>query len=369
MNSFNLSSLFAFILVLLFIGCDGSGENNPSVLDLSQPLTSITPAEAGIDASQLAAAENKATDIPRLVSMLTLHRGQIVQEAYFHGATPSTLHDVRSVTKSIIATLVGSMLQAGLINNLDETVSDYIPEDVASFTNATKDISIRHLLTMSSGLFWNETTSNSYSQWILSGDHIGYVLEQPTTSAPGAAFTYNSGAVHLLGVLLEESSPYSLRHIADSLLFGPLGIQSHRWEELTHGYVNGGAGIDLRTRDLARLGQLYLQNGRSGDQQLLPSDWVREASTPRFGLLTANGPLKDVTYGYLWWIAQDQPEPAYFAWGFGGQYIYVVPDLELVVVTTTAWQGVTQDVGGVKAVEEAVMDIVINDIVAAVRGK
>ena len=361
--------LMALVIASLFVlGCDGNGENDIALLDLSLPLETATTEEAGVNAAMLAEAEKKAAEIPRVVSMLTLKEGRIVQEAYFHGATASTLHDVRSVTKSIVSTMVGAMLEERLLEGLDETLGDHISEDVAALTSNTSSISIRHLLTMSSGFTWDETTSNSYSTWILSGDHIDHVLGLPFANPPGTSFTYNSGAVHLLGVLLEEATPQSLESLADSLLFQPLGITSLRWENLGEGYVNGGAGIDLRTRDLARLGQLYLQNGITGRQRLLTENWVLEATTPRFNLQVTNGPLQDIDYGYLWWIVQDQPERAYFAWGFGGQYIYVVPDLELVVVTTTAWQGVTQDEGGVVGLEEAVMDIVINDIVAAVRG-
>ena len=355
----------------LIIGCDNVGSNDENngniILDLSQPWETVTPDEAGVDGGMLATAEAKAEAIPRLISMMTVHKGKIVQEAYFHGATQSTLLDVRSVTKSIIGTMVGAMLEAGLIDDIDETLQEHLTDEWISLNEANEDISIRHMLTMSSGFAWDETTSNSYTQWIQAGDHVQYVLDLPMPNPPGNTFTYNSGAVHLLGVLLEEATPSTLEQLADSLLFHPLGITSLRWERLTRGYVNGGAGIDLRTRDLARIGQLYLQEGVSGDEQILPENWVREATTPRFGQLTQNGPLANITYGYLWWIVQDQPEPAYFAWGFGGQYIYVVPTLELVVVTTTTYSGVSQDEGGNTALEAAVMEIVINDIVAATR--
>jgi CubicO group peptidase (beta-lactamase class C family) len=126
--------------------------------------------------------------------------------------------------------------------------------------------------------------------------------------------------------------------------------------------VNGGAGIDLRPRDLARLGQLYLQEGRSGNQRLLSREWVDLATSPAYGWSSRFGPIEDLSYGYLWWIDRDRD--AYLAWGYGGQIIYVAPARALVVVATTEWRGVSQD-GGANPLEAAVLDIIVNGIVPA----
>lgn len=159
---------------------------------------------------------------------------------------------------------------------------------------------------MTGGFQWNEVGGDSYTIWIQSGVHLLHILNQPLVNSPGTDFTYNSAAVHLLGVLLQEAVEMPLSKFADQYLFYKLGIQRSRWEKLSQGYVNGGAGIDLRPRDLARLGQFYLQGGSSGGTQILPLNWVSEATRPHFEWRSSFGPLKRFTYGYLWWVKRDK---------------------------------------------------------------
>ena len=272
---------------------------------------------------------------------------------------------MRSVTKSVLSTLVGIALAEGFINSLDETLGDYLSSKFEFSDSGQAAITIRQLLTMAGGFQWDELTGNSYNTWITSGDHIRHILNQPLVNSPGTTFTYNSAAVHLLGVLLQEAVKMPLPEFADEYLFSKIAIQKREWEILSGGYVNGGAGIDLLPRDLARLGQFYLQGGKSGDQQILPADWAAQASTPRFSWRSTFGALQKLTYGYLWWIEEGQ-ERAFFAWGYGGQYVYVVPAKELVVVITTNWRGLSQE-GGPQALEQAGLDIIINHVLPAVK--
>ena len=140
----------------------------------------------------------------------------------------------------------------------------------------------------------------------------------------------------LLGVILEEATGTSLPQYADRVLLGPLGISERAWEPLLEGHVNGGAGLDLRPRDLARLGQLFLQQGWSGTRSIVPAEWVAEATEPRFADLGGAGPIGTLSYGYLWWI--DVENDAFMARGHGGQLVYVVPSLDLVVVGVAGGQ-------------------------------
>ena len=132
------------------------------------------------------------------------------------------------------------------------------------------------------------------------------------------------------------------------------------------GYVNGGAGIDLRARDLARIGQLYLQDGVSGTRRILPEGWVAEATRPWFDWRGSFGSLDRYTYGQLWWVSESRPETAFLAWGYGGQFIYVVPALRLVIVATTEWRGLSSE-GGPGPLELAVLEVVIDGVHAAAR--
>jgi CubicO group peptidase (beta-lactamase class C family) len=213
---------------------------------------------------------------------------------------------------------------------------------------------------MTSGYEWNDDTD--YNPWILSDDHVQYLLDRPHAQPPGGGFTYNSAAVHVLGVVLERASATPLPQLAGERLFAPLGAAGVSWEALDRGTVNGGSGIHLRARDLLKFGQLYLQRGRSGDRNVVPEDWVDETTRPQFAWRDSYGAQQSVTYGMLWWVSDASP-PALFAWGYGGQLAYVVPSLDLVVVTTTDWPGLSAPAA--RALAGQLLSIIVEDILPA----
>lgn len=352
------------VLCLVLAACDTAPGPSDGPLDLAQPWVETTPESAGLDAPPVAAAVATFEAIPRARSLAVVRNGQLAVETYVHGADRETLHDVRSVTKTVVGMLTGIAIEQGDIASLDTPLGDLLGEEVASLTPAHAAITVGQLATMTSGLAWNELSSTSYSEWIRSGDHLQYVLDLPFENPPGTAFTYNSGAVHVLGVAVEEAVGEPLPAYADRVLFGPLGIRQRTWESLSGGRVNGGAGLDLRTRDLARLGQLLLQDGRSGASSILPDGWVQHWSAPEQAWRGSFGPLTSYTYGHLVWSV-DGPPSAVLAWGYGGQFIYAAPALDLVVVATTEWRGVSAD-GGADPLEMAVLEVIL-DIVDAAR--
>ena len=336
-------------------------------IELSAPWVEAPPGLVGVDEAGLNAAFEQASGIGRLRSLLVVKDGLLIAEEYFGGASVETLHDVRSVTKSVVATLTGIAIDEGHIASLDDPIDLYLDPAVAPLTTEQRAITVRHLLNMTGGFEWDETGGGGdYAAWITSGEHIGFLLDRPLETPPGSAFRYNSAAVHLLGVVVASAVDEPLEVFADRVLFSPLGVTTVAWEGLSGGFVNGGAGIDLRARDLLRFGQLYLQDGVSGDGDVLPHGWVGAATQPAFTWRASYGALDSYTYGRLWWISESQPETAYLAWGYGGQFIYVVPDLELVVVATTNWSGLTL-VGGPGPVERAVLDVVVDRIHPAAR--
>jgi CubicO group peptidase (beta-lactamase class C family) len=306
-------------------------------LDLTLEWETARPGAAGMDEDALRVAEALADDIPSMRSLLVVRRGRLVLERYWDGGSASDMADVRSVTKTVVSTLTGLAVERGMLT-LDRTLGDLLPETVATLDEWERGIRVRDLLTMSGGWEWREEGAIGYAEWLVAGDHVAYLLDKPQVSAPGSEFEYNSAAVHLLGVVLEEAIGGSLPAFADEVLFGPLGISARAWEPLEDGRVNGGAGIDLRPRDLARFGQLFLQDGVSGDRRILPSGWVEEATVRRWPWQSDAGPTR-VSYGYLWWT--DEVNDAWLAWGYGGQFVYVAPARDLVVVTTTEWRGGT----------------------------
>ena len=313
-------------------------------VDLRLEWETASPRSAGMDEGALARADQLAAQIPRLRSLLVVRRGRLVRERYWGGRTASDLADVRSVTKSVVSTLTGLALERGHLSSLDQTLGELLPAGVATLDPWERAITIRDLLTMSGGWEWHEQGAIGYNEWILSGDPVGYLLAKPEASPPGDTFVYNTAAVHLLGIVLEAAVGETLPAFADEVLFGPLGIGARAWEPLG-GHVNGGAGLDLRPRDLARIGQLFLQEGWSGDERVLPAGWVEEATRHHYPWISDAGPT-NVSYGYLWWT--DEDHDGYLAWGYGGQFIYVAPARDLVVVATTEWgqiagQGIPAD--------------------------
>jgi len=275
--------LYPLILSLgFFISCK---DEDPVIfeyepIDISQTWETSRPTSVRINASELKTAVSHAKQIQMMRSLLVIRNGKLVSENYFGPTDQSTLHDVRSVTKSIIATLTFIALEKGDLSSLDKGID---LGDGYQLNEDQQAITFRHLLSMTSGILWDEWTNTSYGDWVVSEDEIQHVLDQPFANEPGVSFTYNSGAVHMLGQALEQEIGMTIPEYAEQELFSPLGIENVQWEELFTG-VNGGSGVDLRSRDLARIGQLYLQEGLNGDEQLLSPNSVNELSSTQVNL-------------------------------------------------------------------------------------
>lgn len=355
------------LAVALAAGCGGAsvptaptpGTPSPP-LDLSLPWMTAPPSQVGMSAGSLEAAAGRAATISRFRSLVVARHGRVVLERYFVGTSGATLFDVRSVTKSVVSALTGIAIEEKALAGADALVAPYLVPPYR-LSPADASLSVRHLLTMTSGFAWNDDVD--YNPWILSDDHVQYLLDRPHAHAPGSAFTYDSAAVHVLGVALERATGMSLPRYSDDRLFGALGAQGVAWEALDRGTVNGASGIRLRSRDMLKLGQLYLQRGRSGDRSVVPESWVDETTRPQFSWRETYGAQQGVTYGMLWWVSDSAPA-SFFAWGYGGQFIYVVPSLDLVAVTTTDWRGLSGD-ASVSLAEDALGVIVENILQAA----
>lgn len=351
-----------WVVLVSLAACESAPTGLPpaDALDLAAPWVVADPSDVGMDANRLFAAGQAAEASDRAQSLLVIRQGRLVYERYFNGMARDSLADTRSVTKSVVATLVGIAIESGAISDIDDPITDYL--DGARFRTRPEhdEVTVRHLLQMSSGIEWAETNGPDYNVWLQSADHENSVLDRAITE-PGSTFTYNSGAAHLLGVVVEEAVGRPLADFADEAFFGPLGIREVRWEALGGPYVNAGSGIDIRPRDLARLGQLYLQGGFSGGRSVVPQAWIDEVTLAHRDGLGSYGPVDRLGYGYLWW--HDLSRGAYMAWGWGGQFIYVVPSEELVVVTTTRWTGL--DSSGVRALTTTILDVITGSVLGA----
>jgi CubicO group peptidase (beta-lactamase class C family) len=359
------------LLALLFASCGGgqsSSSSPPSppppsitVIDISKPWATVAPADVAMDEVKLGRAASDAAAIPRFRSLLVARHGQLVAQNYFGGAQASTLFDVRSVTKSVVSLLTGIALQSGKLSGLQATVGQYLGAPYI-LDDGDRAVTVQQLLTMTSRYQWNDGVD--YNPWVLSSDHIQFLLDRPQTD-PSGTFTYDSAAVNMLGFILQTAVGEPLPQYADQVLLGPLGVTSAVWEQLETNMWNGSAGLQLTAQDMLRVGQLVLQGGKSGNQQLVPQSWIQSATTPQFTWRDTYGPQLGTTYGYLWWLAEPPATIAYFAWGYGGQFVYVVPSLDLVVVATSDWQGLVAEGTDPAVLAETMLGVVINDVLPA----
>lgn len=278
--------------------------------------------------------------------------GRLQFEAYFDGADqpggawfsrsasfgPDELHDLRSVTKSLTGLLVGIALQRGEIGRLDEPVLRHFPEHADLRTPERERITLEHLLTMSAGLDWDESGSyvrlgNSETRMRLSSDPDRYVLERDIVAPPGERFVYSGGATALIGEVLVRRTGQPLDRYAQERLFEPLGIRRSEWRRDGQGRVTPFGGLRLSPRDLARVGRMLLDGGRWQGRQVVPADWIEASFRPRL----ATGPGGQ-QYGYQWWLGELKTLQGGHRWiaaqGNGGQRLYLVPTLDLVVVVT-----------------------------------
>ncbi len=321
-----------------------------------EPLPRTAPEALGIDPAGIDRFLHDLDQVQGAQSVVVVHRNQVVAEAYWTGSA-STLRHLRSVTKSVTSTLIGIAIDRGFIGDVDRRVVDYLPAALRPSNPAKDDILLRHLLTHTSGLKWNENLE--FGTWANSSDPLRFILDRPLVSQPGTSFNYSTPGAHVLSAVLEEAGGLDEAAFANAYLFTPLDISSWRWEEDARGYPFGGHGLELRTEDMAKLGVLYLNRGRWGNRQVLPAAWIRSATDVHRQETSSWGPLARVSYGYLWWLGAAGETNLFMAVGWGGQFVICVPTLDLVVAANADWQ---VDSGTASAQEHAILGLVVEEL-------
>lgn len=324
-----------------------------SVAGAFEPLPRTPPESLGVDPVALAAAVSELGLAEGARSAVIVYRGRIVAEERWVGSQ-TALDDVRSVTKSVSSTLVAVAIDHGFIGSIDDRMVDYLPPALIPSDPAKDAITLRHLLTMTSGLQWTEST-DLYT-WAVDPDPARYILERPLATDPGTRFNYSTGASHLLSVVLREATGLDPLDFADAYLFAPLGITDRAWLRDAQGRPFGSFGLQLRTEDLAKLGLLFLDHGRWDDQAVVPGLWIRDALSVHINGFQDYGPLTDAGYGYLWWLADAGDRRVFIAWGWGGQFAFCAPSLDLVVATTARWR-VDEDAANRQ--EKAILEVIV----------
>jgi CubicO group peptidase (beta-lactamase class C family) len=319
------------IAALLLFGASYSEAAEGEVVAYEWPTAGwrvSTPEEQGMDSTALADLVDFGAS-RGLNSLLVARHGMIVVEAFYAPFRSGLKHRTRSVTKSVTGTLVGIAVKEGRLDRLDRPVVEFFPDrHITNLDERKRAITIQHLLDMTSGLDWNEESFVPAMHH--SNDWTQFVLDRPMTASPGTGFLYNSGSSHLLSAIITMATGESAMSYARKRLFGPLGISDVFWQEDPGGISIGGYGLYLQPRDMAKLGYLYLRNGVWDGTQILPSAWaerIRDATLP--------SSVAGLRYANLFWV--DPERKAYFALGYHGQRILVIPEQDIVaVITATA---------------------------------
>lgn len=293
--------------------------------------TYAEPESQGMDAQALASLHKSYDSFP-LLSAVIARNGVVVDSYHKDSYDETSVFTLQSVSKSITGSLVGIALEQGYIDNLDAPLSDYFPELRSAADSRWAHITLRHLLTHTSGIA--STDSSIWYDWRSSENWLDYLFALPIYTEPGENFDYSTGNTYLLSAVLEQATGKPLGDYAREVLFEPLGITSAVLETAPEGVGDGGNGFSMTTLDMARFGLLYLNGGLWQDRQIVPAEWV-EASTTTQAKRASDGSR----YGYQWWVRTFSGHEAFVAQGHYGQYIIAVPDLSLLIAINSYYEG------------------------------
>jgi CubicO group peptidase (beta-lactamase class C family) len=298
------------------------------------------PGQESIDRKKLNALfADLATDPHKdLKGIVILQHGKLVAEAYFNGDDANTLHDIRSATKSITAILMGIAIQDRIVNSVDDSIADHLP-------NLPRDgkekITIRDLLNMRSGLDADDAdpaSPGNEARLDESADWMKSVYAVPMKAQPGKQYMYVSINAFLVGAIIENASKMHLDDFAKQNVFVPLGIARYQWRRVPIDRTTGQGNLKITTRDEAAIGQLILQKGQYHNRQIVSRAWVEQCIADQVPISTVD-PYADF-YGYMWYTKTEsvggRSIPVHFASGNGGNKIYVVPSLDMVIAITSS---------------------------------
>jgi len=308
-------------------------------IELNDGWQTSSLTEAGLDAEKINELMHRILigddSVKNIHSVLLVKDGRLVLEEYFYGTHRNHLHPIQSDTKSVVSILIGIAVDKGFIKTIDQTILDFFPEIAPANIDADKRaITIEHLLMMAPGLQCRDSYRFKWrglSEMRQSADWTRFMLDLPMAEAPGTRFEYCNGASFLLSAIIQKGTGMKTLEFAEKHLFSHLGITELRWPANPQGITIGWGDMRLKPRDMAKIGYLMLKGGHWQGQQIVSRNWVKKSTRPH---IKAGG----YEYGYQWWrgqtIVNNRVIDAFWAWGHGGQYILVIPALDLVVVLT-----------------------------------
>jgi CubicO group peptidase (beta-lactamase class C family) len=338
--------ILSILTSLCLAGCGPSAAGSAAVDYAPLPEKDwqvSTPEEQGLDPRLLDKLYKEAEKLETLYGLLVIKNGYLIAERYFNEGSIDQVSGRTSSTKSFTSALVGIALDRGCLQSVDQKMIDFFPEYAHEITDPRKtQITIEHLLQMRGGYPDEEMTSNYFEIMFFQDnwEFLPHLVDFPLSSDPGSEFHYSNLTSHLLGVIVTRACGQDLESFAQEYLFSPMDAELLGWQVDDDGYNWGFGEIYLTARDMAKFGQLYLDGGVYDGQQIITKEWV-EASLQRYsdkivrGWLTPRyGSFRDCGYGYQWWSSRAGKHYFYYASGHGGNYIILLDDLDMVIVTT-----------------------------------
>lgn len=348
-------SILYFVCICLFACSD---TKNLSGLSADDHIQMAPLEDAGIDASLISRMDSQVVNgtYPNIHSILIARKNKVVFEKYYPGKDQNwgkdlgfiahhrdSLHDIRSISKSIVSACIGIAMARGKIRSVDQKVFDFFPEYKYLDTGMNSQLTLKHLLTMSTGQVWNEDVpytdpTNSEIRMIRSANPIEFVLSQPLEMAPGLKWKYNGGSTQLLASIIERTTGKKIDAFANEYLFKPLGIKQYEWNRYPGTDLPAAAsGLRLTSRDLLKFGLLYLDGGKYNGKQILSQEWVTESFRYHINRPGRPGSLRN-GYGYQFFLLSrpvgNRIAGLALAVGNGEQRIFIDNANDLVVVVT-----------------------------------
>jgi len=319
-----ISFLIAFLLLFL-CSCE-SKHNQSGNKSLLNSFDSLQSTE-NINYSKLEEILTQFEQLTYINSFSIVRGNDIITEKYYNGCTTNSNNNIFSVTKSVISLLIGIAIEDGYIKSVDQKIGDFIDLEKLNVSDQHKTLTIRHLLTMSSGFVF-APNENEHQNIIDSKEPIIYMLEREIDVEPGTTFRYCNSNAHLLSIIISTATGMSTEEYAKLNLFDPLSIKDFEWgTDYLANYI-GGSELNLKCQDMIKIGMMVKNKGKFNGKQIVPESWLKESTTSKID--TPYG-----TYGYLWWLNKHNDLEYYVAAGYGGQNIFVIEDLDMVITSSS----------------------------------
>ena len=350
--------LILFFIALFLLSCV-TEIDEPTVTQYNWEVN--TAEELNMDQGLIDAAFLEAGKLNYIFSLLVIRNSKIVAEKYYNGHDKNSENNIRSVSKSYLSAATGIAINKGIIAEDSKLTNIIEVSESQIIDNRFNEINVNHLLEMKSGL---DKDVNLYMEVVNSSNWLSTIFGQSLVNRPGEKFIYSTPATHLLSAILTRATGISSFDFVTENLLIPMGTELNGWEKDPAGIYFGGNNMYFTTRNMAVLGLIYLNDGKLNSKQIIPSSWVKESLKENSLGLGNWGDMKNIGYGYLWWLGEIEKYKVFSAIGHGGQFIICVPELDL-VVATNAYSNVDWNQANIQELE--ILNIITTYIIPSVK--